>query len=403
MKKIVTFLFFFFLSILPCYALDFDTYSSHVLLYHLDDEKVLYEKGSEDEIPIASLTKIMTAIVVLDSISNLEDKVVIKKEDFKGLYEANAALAGFEVGEEVTYRDLLAGLLLPSGAEAASTLARVVGGGEEAFVQKMNDKAIELGLQHTHFVNTTGLDVDGHYSSLQDVFVMFSYALKKEEFQNLISMRYYTTSNGEHKFKSTIQKNMDQFDIEEMDYLIGGKTGSTGNAGLCFASLGKVNDQSFILITAGAPYTKLQPSSLLDAKKIYEYVRDHFAFYEVVSKKQELAKIKTQYLKEDYYVSYSEKDYSFFLEDTFLKEQVEYPYQGVELITHDMQVGDKLGELTVSYQGEILTTIPIVLTQKISFDIWNYLGAHKGIVFLIFSSIIVIILFLIFWMRKRKR
>ena len=403
MKKIILFIFFFFLSILSCSALELDTFSSHIFFYHIEEQKVLYERGSSDEIPIASMTKIMTAIVTLDSVSNLDDKVVIEKRDFNGLYEANASLAGFEVGEEVTYRDLLAGLLLPSGAEAASTIARVISQGEEEFVQKMNDKTIELGMQHTHFVNTTGLDIEGQYSSLEDVYIMFSYALQNDDFMNLISMRYYTTSNGEHTFRSTIQKNIDQFDIEGMDYLIGGKTGSTGDAGLCFASYGKIGEDSFILITAGAPYTRYQPSSFLDAKKIYEYYRDHFAYRVVVEKGRELAKIKTLYLKEDYYTYDSLKDYTYYLEDTFDIEQLDYSYHGVEQITSKMKVGEKLGEVEVSYQGELLVTIPIVLTQKIPFDLWKYLGAHKVIVFLIISSIIVIILFLIFMIRKRKR
>ena len=390
MKKIFMIIFFFFLFILPCSALEFDTYSTHVFFYHINDEKILYERGSREEIPIASMTKIMTAIVTLDSVSNLDEKVVIQK-------------SGFYVGEEVTYRDLLAGLLLPSGAEAASTLARVVSQKEEDFVQRMNEKAIELEMKNTHFVNTTGLDIEGHYSSLYDVFLMFSYALKNEEFKNLISMRYYTTSDGELTFRSTIQKNIDLFDIEGMDYLMGGKTGSTGDAGLCFASYGKIGDDSFILITAGAPYTRYQPSSFLDAKKIYEYYRDHFAYRVVVEKGRELAKIKTLYLKEDYYSYYSNQDYSYYLEDTFDKEQLDYSYHGIELITSKMKVGEKLGDVEVFYQGELLETIPIVLTNKIPFDLWKYLGAHKIIVFLILFSIIIIILFLIFMIRKRKR
>ena len=159
------------------YALDFDIYSNNVILYNTKENKVVYEKNSKEKISIASLTKITTGIVAIENIKDLDEKITITNDDFKGLYEANAALAGFRVGEEVTYRDLLYGLMLPSGAEAARALERNVAGSEEAFIKLMNNKAKELKLENTHYANPTGLDDPNHYSTANDVLTVFKYAL----------------------------------------------------------------------------------------------------------------------------------------------------------------------------------------------------------------------------------
>ena len=148
------------------FALDLDITSSNAVMYNLNDNEIIYEKNKDEEVSIASLTKIMTCIVALENIDNLDEKIVLTNKDFEGLIEQNAAQAGFRVGEEVTYKDLLYGLMLPSGADAAQALARNIAGSNEEYVELMNKKVKELKLKHTHFVNTTGLDIDNHYSSV---------------------------------------------------------------------------------------------------------------------------------------------------------------------------------------------------------------------------------------------
>ena len=157
-----------------------DINSKHAILINLNEDTILYEKNSEEKTKIASLTKIMTAIIVFDNVDNLDKKLTLTSEDFRGLAESHAAVAGFKVGQTVSYRDLLYGLLLPSGADAAKALARNISGSEDAFVELMNKKAKELKLDNTHFVNNTGLDEDGEYSTVKDISVMFKYALNNK-------------------------------------------------------------------------------------------------------------------------------------------------------------------------------------------------------------------------------
>lgn len=133
MKKIV-FILIFFLNISLVNALEIS--SENAILYNLTDDLVLYTKEEKEQIPIASLTKIMTAVVALENISNLQEVVTIPPEALQGLWAKNAMVAGFKAHEKVTYEDLLYGALLPSGADATTSLAYLLAGNEAEFVKK---------------------------------------------------------------------------------------------------------------------------------------------------------------------------------------------------------------------------------------------------------------------------
>ncbi len=158
MKKVLSFLLIFILFASKANALELNISSKNAILYNMDSGEVIYEKDADEKASIASLTKIMTALITLENIDDLDRQVMLTSDDFKGLAEANAVTAGFTKGEIVTYRDLLYGLLLPSGADAAKVLARNVLGSEEKFIEKMNEKAKEMNLKTTHFSTVIGLD-----------------------------------------------------------------------------------------------------------------------------------------------------------------------------------------------------------------------------------------------------
>lgn len=265
----------YLLCYMNVYALELDLYSNNAILYNMKEDNIIYEKNSHEKVSIASLTKIMTGIVAIENINNLDDPVTLTTTDFKGLIEANASQAGFRVGEVVTYRDLLYGLMLPSGADAAQALTRNIAGSNEKFVELMNNKAQELKLENTHYENPTGLDDDNHYSTVSDVLTVLKYAYQNEEFKTIITTQEYTTSNKRLTFKSTLSKAQNM----EMDYLKGGKTGSTGDAGLCLATIANYDDTDFLLVTAKAEYSTV-PKNFLDHKTIHEYIRDHYNYQE---------------------------------------------------------------------------------------------------------------------------
>ena len=123
----------------------------------------------------------MTALLVLENVDGLDALVEVTEEDFKGV-EADTSQAGFMVGEQIPVIDLLYGLMLPSGNEAANTLARYVGGSVDEFVQMMNDRAEELGCKNTHFANPNGLHDDNHYTTARDLYTITRQAMKDETF-----------------------------------------------------------------------------------------------------------------------------------------------------------------------------------------------------------------------------
>ena len=393
---------FFFLWTLPVCAIELQLYSKNVLLYNLDEDRVLYEKEASEPIAIASLTKLMTAIVAIENISSLDEKVVLTIKDFEGLKEANAAVAGFSMGQQVTYRDLLYGLLLPSGADAALALARNVAGSRTKFVELMNKKAEELGLAHTHFVNETGLDAKGHFSTLEEVAVIFKYALKNPKLKEIIESSTYTMSDSSFSVTSSLYKNQKRYGLH-LEYIRGGKTGTTDDAGLCLASIASKNGTNYMLITARAPYDKKSPYHFYDAKTIYEYFMNHFAVEKIVKKGENVLYLDTEYAKENRIAFTMDEDIKKYIELPFDKKDVTYQYKGVEKIAYNTRKGTKLGTLEIRYKEETLKNMDIILEAPLHFDLEKYLATHPFLLFLPCFFLLVIILFVFIFKRKKRK
>ena len=403
MKKIKLLLLLLIMSFcINVNAVEFELNSNHAILYNLNDNTVLYEKNSTDKTSIASLTKIMTGIVAIENIDNLDEKVKLTNADFKGLREANLATAGFRVGEEVTYRDLLYGLMLPSGADAAQALTRLIAGSIDNYMNLMNQKAVELGLKNTHFVNPTGLDAEGHYSTVEDVGTLFQYAIKNEEFLNIIKTKKYTTSNGRITFTSTIEKSKDRYGLS-MDYVLGGKTGTTGDAGYCLATIANYNGVDYMLVTAKTIFPSTQPLNYQDAKTIYEYFMNNYAYHNVLAKGDKLVSIKTLYAKKDKVDFYSDEELEMYLENTYDKEKIIYKYTGIDEIPYDMEVGTKLGKVELYNGDTLLTTVEINLEEKMEFDLIKFLSINRVAVISILVIILLVIISLVCIIKKLNK
>lgn len=192
---------------------------------------------------------------------------------FAGLYEQDATQAGFQPGETVRAIDLLYGAMLPSGAECCIALADTVGGSRDGFVEMMNKKAQQLGMNKTHFCDTTGLHDSDHYSTVRDIAVLLRYALKNDTFREIIeSPRHSTGVTNIHPsgitYYSTMFKNLSDTSVTG-GHILGGKTGYTSEAGLCLASFAKIYDREYILVTAGAAGNTGSALHVQDAVTIY--------------------------------------------------------------------------------------------------------------------------------------
>lgn len=399
MKKILTLIITFVILTVKVNAVNLNISSKTAILYNLDNGEILYEKNADEKVSIASLTKIMTALVTLENIQNLDKQVVLINQDFQGLVQANAVTAGFTKGEIVTYKDLLYGLLLPSGADAAKALARNVAGSEDGFIKMMNDKVKELDLKQTNFSTVIGLDDENNYSTARELSLIFKEALKNNDFKTIIKAKQYTTSDSKIKFKSTIQSNAKKFDID-IPYILGGKTGTTTDAGLCLATIAKANNVNYMLVTTGALYDKKSPHHIEDAKIIYDYFINNYGNQKVVNKNNPFKTIKTKYTDKNTLKLYPNKNITMYLKNDYNKNDIKYTYQGKEELTPLNKKGETIGTLKIYYQDKLLDTQKIILKENLNFNIQSFLKQEIIPIISVISTILLVIIIIIV---KKKR
>ncbi len=226
------------------------------MMRRLDGYSVL-EKFPDAKIYPASMTKLMTALVVVESLGDLNEKLTVTYDTVDKMYTAEASMAGFEGGEDVSVIDLLYGALLPSGAECCDTLAIRVSGSVDAFVEAMNNRAAQLGMTGTHFANTTGLHSDNHYSTCRDMARLMNQVLESGTLRQIMASASHTSgSSAQHPdgltFNSTLFYNLQGNVLANGAVIMGGKTGTTDEAGKCLASYALYSNDEYILVTAQA-------------------------------------------------------------------------------------------------------------------------------------------------------
>ncbi|MGC4190137.1 MAG: serine hydrolase [Thermomicrobiales bacterium] len=221
--------------------------SKYYVLMNADTGDVFAQRGADNQVAIASVTKIFTAIEALE-LAPLDTPITTDESD---LMSSDATTMGFGAGETYTLEDMLYGMLLPSGNDAAHAIARSLGAqpgdtpdqAVDRFMALVNQRIQDMGLKHTHLVRPDGWGVPGHYSSAADVAAFFKYAIGFPEFVKIIGTASYTTSNG---YITVTQSNKM---INTYANLIGGKTGYDDDAGWCLVNLAQEGDTRMIAVT----------------------------------------------------------------------------------------------------------------------------------------------------------
>ena len=284
--------------------LDLQVNSQNIVMLDMNTMDVVFERGMDERIYPASMTKLMSALVAVDKIADLNETITFDEASFEGLIEANASLAGFSMYETVTYKDLLYGILLPSGAEACMKLAQSIAGSEQAYVQLMNEKAQEMGLRNTHFVNTTGLHEDEHYSTVYEIGLILKECIKHPILKEILETAEYTTSpTTQHPQGLSMSSTTLSFAKDSLPYLLGGKTGFTYEAGLCLASYAHVKNMDLILVTAHADATLgYDPLHIYDARTLYNYTSEQYQQARLLEANQTLADVKVAHRFKDNHI-----------------------------------------------------------------------------------------------------
>lgn len=220
-------------------------------LFNGETLECMYAQNVHERLFPASTTKIMTALVAL-KYGDLEQVITVSEEAAKR--RKDAANIELHAGDQLTLNQLLYGLMLPSGNDAAKAIAEGVGGSIENFVDMMNKEAAEIGATNTHFVNPNGLHEDEHYSTVYDMYLIFNEALKYEKFVEIISasefVSFYTDATGatvEKTYKTSNGYLAEEYKLPQGVTIVGGKTGTTNQAGHCLVLYSKNEKQEPII------------------------------------------------------------------------------------------------------------------------------------------------------------
>ena len=240
--------------------------SRSCIIYDRNSHMVLYGKNETKQVKMASTTKIMTSLIIIEK-CNLSETIEISKK----AAGTGGSRLGLKTGDKITIKDLLYGLMLCSGNDAAVALAEYAGGDIQGFAELMNNKAHELGLTNTHYESPHGLDSDGHYTTAYELAVLTDYALKNETFASIVGTKNYTvTINGYPKNLSNTN--------ELLGYLngvYGVKTGFTNGANRCLVTACKRNNMDIICVVLGADTKKFRTQ---DSIKLIEYAFKNFTY-----------------------------------------------------------------------------------------------------------------------------
>ena len=221
----------------------------------------MYGKNENKQTAMASTTKIMTAIIVLENCKNLDEVVTISAK----AAGTGGSKLGLKKDDKVTVNDLLFGLLMRSGNDAAVALANYTAGSVENFANMMNKKAQELGLVNTHFVTPHGLDNPNHYTTAYELAKLADYALKNDKFATIVKTKYVTIKINDQQKEL---KNTNELLLADVEGVYGVKTGFTGNAGRCLVTSVKRNNMDLIIVVLGADTRKDRAK---DTLKLIDY------------------------------------------------------------------------------------------------------------------------------------
>lgn len=271
MKKILLLL-FVMLSLIytPRVNASTESATSYVLLDQ-DTNRVLLSKNKDKPMLIASITKIMTCIIALEN-KNISDLVVVD-DSIKESYGSGIYIS---VGEEITLKDLLYGLMLRSGNDAAIMISTYVSGSVDSFVDLMNQKAKEIGMKNTVFHNPSGLDnnIIGNTSTAYDMALLTSYAMQNKTYREIVKTKKYTAKTN---LKTYIWHNKNK--LLQYDYITGGKTGYTEKAKRTLVSTASKNNLNLVVVT-------IKDSDDWNThKSLYEYAFDNYKSYNILNKK----------------------------------------------------------------------------------------------------------------------
>ena len=358
----------------------FTVNAASALLLDADHDEVLYEQNADERRFPASITKVMTGLLTAEAIDrgelSLDTQVTLGDDLYTGIGEGGST-QDLKPGEVLTVRDLLNCALIPSANEACNALASLVAGSIPAFVDLMNQRAAELGMTGTHFVNPHGYHDDDHYTTARDVSRMCLEAMKHPDFRQIVSSVSYTVpATNLHAERVLHDTNalVSNFRVRGFlyQYAIGIKTGSTPEAGYCLASAAEKNGRTMIGVILGGVNWKdsagnaVENNYFRESKNLLEYGFNHFSRKTILSGIDPIGTIPVKLCADQDYVTVQpasslEASLPNDLDPASFQRQIDLP----ERLDAPIEKGQPLGTITLSYEGKEYGTIELVATSSL--------------------------------------
>ena len=385
-----------------------ETESDIVLLVNTDSETVILDKNADKRSAPASLTKIVTCMLVLENCPDLSVQVTCKRECLNGLYARNAQCAGIVPGESLSIENLLYCLMVHSAADSANILADYVGGSIDNFVVMMNDFVAKLGCENTKFVNAHGLDADPNgYTTANDLYKITKYALQNPTFKEISSTVYYEVAPTEkyphtrylHNTNKMTRKGYADY---YSPYVVPVKTGTEEKAGRCVITTASQDGYNYMLIVMGAPQYDIDNDNVeenvafTESKKIYNWAFENIELTKITNTTDVVTVVDVKYN--------SKTDHLRLLPAEELSALVPLGTESGSLIVRPIEnetpkevkapikKGDVLGKAEILYGENIVATVDLVAAEDVDLNIFLLvLGTIKDI----FSTTIFKILFAI--------
>lgn len=360
---------------------DFTITAESAILVEAGTGEVLFEKDPDARRYPASITKVMTGLLVVEAIErgdlSMDDVITLGNDIYTGI-GVSGSTAGLQEGEMLTVRDLLNAALIPSANEACNALATAVAGSISAFVDRMNERAAELGMTNTHFVNPHGYHDDDHYTTARDISVMCVEAMSHADFREIVSSGTYTIPPTNLHDRERVLKDtnalVDDSKISgyRYQYAIGIKTGFTTPAGYCLASAAEKNHRMLIGVLLGGKYwissdnTVIQDNYFTESRRLLEYGFNNFSSKTVLDTIEPIGTVPVTLCKEQDYITVlpaqsitatlpNDLDPALFQRDVTLPDSLQAP----------IEKGQVLGTISISYEGRDFGTVDLVATTSL--------------------------------------
>ena len=390
----------------------------NVVLVNTNTGATAYSLNPDEKIYPASVTKLMTLIVAIEHIDDMEAIVTVDESCYDDLVVGSSNMA-LKDGEQLRVIDLLYGIALSSANEAANAIAQYICGDAPAFVELMNQKAAELGADNTHFVNTHGLQDENHYTTASDMAIIAAAAFSNPTIRELTStVSYVIEPTNETLSRRTLVTTNNLLNSNSQSYYryaICGKTGSTTAAGYNLVSLAKKGDVEFLLVAMNVERISGAGNTVFDdSKQLYQWAFDNYTYTRIINEQDLITEVKVELsAKGDHLVLTPAKSLSQVVPNDLDVSQLERKITTEPVIYAPVKKGDVLGSLVLEKDGVVYGEVDLVSNSDVSRStVLYYLHLIKmffsniwvRIICIILAVLIVIyIIIMINNNRRRKR